>query len=661
MKTCHPTLLPIACLFAATSFPCLATLEDWQNAVLFGTGPVVTHFEPVSGMAPLALDVGFLDSDRSFEFIVNAGNIGASHALMGLAGVGNQGLKFNQWQNTGVFGLTIFGEVDLLSETPTLYNQDVHVVYTSDGIDTFLYVNGELVYTFFGVALTGTDIQGLAAVTNTEGTGIVDPLDGSILGFASYDSALSPEEIAEHYNAFKTRQPTYYLDRWQQEVAAGTPPMVTHFEPVSGRAPLIIDIGDLDGPRSVEFIVNAGGTGASAALLGRGGIQGLKFEQWNNTGTLGLTQFGVADYDSFIPSPFNTPVQIAFASDGTVTHLYLNGERVHTFEETALEVTGQQGLAAAWREFPQPEFRDHLPGRILGFASYADQLSEEEIALHATAALADEGAEVFAEWQQAVGTGTSPTYTHFEPVDGSNPVLIDVGTLEGPRTFEFIVNATGSSAAAALMGSAYAEDGRQNLKFEQWNDTGSFGITIPQVIDHNSGVPHPDGYTAHVVYTSDGVDTWLYVDGELQYIFYEVPLTLTGRQALGAELSGFQPTFYDILDGHILGFASYNAEVSAEEFAQHYAAFIGASGSPADDFAITAVNRNTATGEITLTWQSEPSASYQIRYSENLATFDGVAVATVNGAANATTTTHTFANPNPSAPRLFFRVVRTTP
>lgn len=665
MKTSHPTPLPIAAgLFvAATVLPCQATLEQWQNAVFTGTEPVVTHFEPVSGMAPLALDVGYLYGERSFEFIVNAGDVGDSNALMGLGGTGSQGLKFDQWSNQGMFGLTIFGVRDITSDAFTIYNEDTHVVFTSDGLDTLLYVNGELVHTFWEVPLQGSDLQGLAGVSNAEGTAFTDPLDGHVLGFASYDKVLSPEEIAEHYDAFKASLPTYHLDRWQQEVAAGTPPAATHFEVVSGRAPQVVDVGPLDGARSVEFIVNAGGEGASAALLGLAGVQGLKFEQWNNTGTIGLTQFGVADMDSSIPAPFNTPAQIAYTSDGTVTHLYLNGELVHTFD-VALEATGMQGLAAAWRAEPPPTFGDVLPGRILGFASYATQLSDEEIAQHAAAAAADDGMEFFEEWQTAVAAGTSPEATRFEPVEGGAPVLIDVGYLDGPRTFEFIVNASGSNASAALMGSDFQEDGRQNLKFEQWNDTGNFGLTIPAVADHDSGVPIPDGITTHVVFTSDGFDTWLYVDGELQHVFSEVPLTLTGRQALGARLTGFQPDFFDQLDGHILGFASYNAEVSAEEFARHYAAFIGSStGVPPveSNFAITSVSRNGTTGEITLSWNSEPGASYQILYSETLDAFNGVAAQNVSGAANATVTTHTFANPAPAASRLFFRVKRMAP
>lgn len=44
-------------------------------------------------------------------------------------------------------------------------------------------------------------MQGLAAIAETNGS-FTDLLDGNILGFASYDSALSASEVQTHSNAF---------------------------------------------------------------------------------------------------------------------------------------------------------------------------------------------------------------------------------------------------------------------------------------------------------------------------------------------------------------------------------------------------------------------------------------------------------------------------
>jgi hypothetical protein len=185
-----------------------ATLVDWQNQVMAGAQPSTTIFTTVSGTAPELIDVGPLSGDSTFEFIVNAGDAGLSSAFLGNRDSnGRQGLKFDQWQDSGVMGITNFGVVDILSDdAPPLFT-DTHVVFVSDGVDTNLYVNGTNVFTFVGVPLTIFGEQGLAGVYNSGGN-FNDVLDGNILGFASYDSALSPAEIATHSQAFAIPEPS---------------------------------------------------------------------------------------------------------------------------------------------------------------------------------------------------------------------------------------------------------------------------------------------------------------------------------------------------------------------------------------------------------------------------------------------------------------------
>jgi hypothetical protein len=182
-----------------------AALSDWQGRVTSdGTAPAATVFSTTSGASPIQTDVGALDGDRSFEFIVNAGLGGPSSAFLGTLGAnGNQGLKFEQWQDAGVLGMTVFGVADFNSTTPSPANVDTHVVFVSDGTSgTSLYVNGAPVHTFAGTPLQLTGMQGLGAIYNVNTAGFIDVLDGNILGFASYNSALSPGEIADHYNYF---------------------------------------------------------------------------------------------------------------------------------------------------------------------------------------------------------------------------------------------------------------------------------------------------------------------------------------------------------------------------------------------------------------------------------------------------------------------------
>jgi hypothetical protein len=121
---------------------------------------------------------------------------------MGGRAAGGQGLKFEQWQDAGVLGLTNFGVVDLYSDVPAPQNVDTYVAFVSDGTNnTDLYVNGVIRYTFSGTPLTLAGMQGLAGVLETTGA-YSDVLDGNILSFASYDSALSQAEITMHATAF---------------------------------------------------------------------------------------------------------------------------------------------------------------------------------------------------------------------------------------------------------------------------------------------------------------------------------------------------------------------------------------------------------------------------------------------------------------------------
>lgn len=180
-------------------------LALWQAQVSAGT-PYVTRFTPVNGSSPVTIDVGpfATGSARSFEFVFTAAGAGPSRTLLGsrVAASGNQCLKLNQWQNTGKFGLTNVGESDYqFSNSPTISNQRVHAVFTSNGSVTTLYLNG--------VAQSGTISQGLK-ITGTNGLGAIysnlsptydDNLDGTIDGFASYARALTQSEITARYNA----------------------------------------------------------------------------------------------------------------------------------------------------------------------------------------------------------------------------------------------------------------------------------------------------------------------------------------------------------------------------------------------------------------------------------------------------------------------------
>ena len=194
-----------ASLLSLSAAPCHATLSMWQAEVAAGTAPAATLFSTIT--SPILFDIGALSGDRSLEFIFN-GNAAAegsvSSALIGTQSVANgrQGLKYEQWNNTGFFGATAFGVADYTSTVPVQDNVTLHAVFTSNGVTTDFYLNGSLAYTFDSLGLALTGVQGLGAASTADGSGFFDVLSGSIQGFASYDSALSPSEISSHFAAF---------------------------------------------------------------------------------------------------------------------------------------------------------------------------------------------------------------------------------------------------------------------------------------------------------------------------------------------------------------------------------------------------------------------------------------------------------------------------
>lgn len=368
----------------------LADVAAWQSVVNGGT-PAVTRFTAVSGGSPVSINVGTfgVGAARSFEFVFNAAGAGPSKTLMGSqdAASGGQYLKLHQWNNTGKFGLTTQGVADdVFANSPTLSNQQVHAVFTSNGSVTTLYLNGvaQTGTVPQGLKLTGTN--GLGAFDNATHNAFSDNLDGSITGFASYARALSASEVAARYVALTLPAlPTPNLALWQSVVNADTP-AATRFSSVAGASPVSQNVGSLGtgtAARSFEFVFNATGAGPSKTLLGSddtaSGRQYLKLNQWNNTQRFGLTTPGVAD-DVFANSPVisGQNIHAVFVSSGSVTSLYLNGVLQTGTINRALTITGLNGLAA-FDNAAHSTFSDNLDGTISGFASYARALNQTEV------------------------------------------------------------------------------------------------------------------------------------------------------------------------------------------------------------------------------------------------------------------------------------------
>ncbi len=175
-----------------------AGLAEWQTEVSTGTANV---FVDTNIAAPTTRNIGALAGDRTFEFLVNASDAGGSSCLISRYDSSPwQAIKFEQSGDTLRYGITRWGMVDyVIPDPPITVGEPVHlafVVKESSGFTT-LFVNGiarewipEL------VVLDGTVAVGQATPSGG------DPLTGTILGIATYDSVLPTDELRAHTRAY---------------------------------------------------------------------------------------------------------------------------------------------------------------------------------------------------------------------------------------------------------------------------------------------------------------------------------------------------------------------------------------------------------------------------------------------------------------------------
>ena len=192
------TALVLAALLSAAP-AAHAGLIEWLGHVHTSTQPA---FVDTNISSPTTRDIGALTGDKTYEFIVNASNAGNSSVLIGIATSGapvRQAIKFEQWNNTNRYGITRFGVADYTYPSPIItINEPVHLAFVVDAAlgRTTLYVDGvNCGYLSVVVDLSGVVGVGVASPAT-------DPLTGTILGIATYDSMLPPGEIIAHSNAF---------------------------------------------------------------------------------------------------------------------------------------------------------------------------------------------------------------------------------------------------------------------------------------------------------------------------------------------------------------------------------------------------------------------------------------------------------------------------
>ena len=89
-------------------------------------------------------------------------------------------------------------------------------------------------------------------------------------------------------------------------------------------------MADLSQNWTVSAWVKRGESVEDNAVLLAGSQGELKVDQWENTGNIGFTEYGVADYAFNYSAPIGEWVQLTFVSDDRGTSLYVNGEFTET-------------------------------------------------------------------------------------------------------------------------------------------------------------------------------------------------------------------------------------------------------------------------------------------------------------------------------------------
>jgi hypothetical protein len=186
-----------------------ANTGSWKTAAE-AAGPGYLATDVTDGL----YDIGTFGDEQTYEFVVrgNPDEQEASQCLIGRRQFGDtqMGLKYEQWNNTGNYGATVFGVKDYDFGVANAPGEYTHLVFVSSkaAAKTDLYVNGELK----GSVATAISLSGQVGIgygaQGADASGSFDNFDGSIFGVAIYDKALTADQIAANAAAFLQGGPT---------------------------------------------------------------------------------------------------------------------------------------------------------------------------------------------------------------------------------------------------------------------------------------------------------------------------------------------------------------------------------------------------------------------------------------------------------------------
>jgi len=274
-------------------------------------------------------------------------------------------------------------------------------------------------------------------------------------------------------------------------------------------------------------------------------------------------------------------------------------------------------------------------------------------------------AAAVAAWENAA-TQAAPIFMATNVADG----VYDIGTPGGEITYEFVVqsNPDETQASMCLIGKRNFGDTRAGLKYEQWNNTGTYGATLFGVVDLDFGVANNPGVVTHLVFISseEQAKTDLYVDGVYQASVASA-ITLAGPVGIGFGAQGedvSDPNYvsnpdnvFDDFDGEIFAVAIYDRALSKGEIRAHVDAYYlrgpaditapgdaiqgvpndgvttggGNNGWPANEHPALAIDDNVATKYLHFKGEVEPTG-FQVTPSLGATIVTGMTLTTANDA-----------------------------
>lgn len=135
---------------------------------------------------------------------------------------------------------------------------------------------------------------------------------------------------------------------------------------------------DLEGAWTIGMWVNRGEHTGTNTILVSGDEGELKLEQWNNTGKVGVTKFGVGDYTFNYSAPIGEWVHLAFVDDGNGITLYVNGKETDHLD---ISINGPvSGIGANSEDAAAGTEGGYLVGKMDELKMYNRVLNEDEIA-----------------------------------------------------------------------------------------------------------------------------------------------------------------------------------------------------------------------------------------------------------------------------------------